>query len=324
MSVNTSASQYNGTDPPTDHTSITGNTKTFHRFGELPREIQIKIFKHALPDPRTVYLRLEIILEEPREGIMWIHASVDKTRAPGLLPLLETCTTSNASVYSGDGFTKIKMEPLGSHPHIASKDNLNNEASLVYKDWGDQVLSYTYMRPSEDILVVDYISLCILYNHHGSLDLQRLTHIAVIHFGYLSVTTPWDSGRMTRLLNDIYSRCPCLKRLSVIASHDCPREIPPATRFLNIDRDLLKLDLRDKDERQVPFEEANARYEVLKDILKTRYIFDKHFESHREEVEEEGNKDVVEYWKKVERLTPMCAAMTMDPWQPYQRVRPIV
>lgn len=97
------------------------------------------------------------------------------------------------------------------------------------------------MRPSEDILVVGYSSVCILYHHHRSLDLQRLIHIAVIHLVYLSVRTPWTSGKMIRLLNDIFSRCPCLKRLSAIVSHDCPREIPSAIRLLNIDRDLLKL-----------------------------------------------------------------------------------
>ncbi|KAM0128334.1 hypothetical protein ACHAP3_008386 [Botrytis cinerea] len=123
MSVNTSASQHSAQIHP-----------QVILFGELPREIQIKIFKNALPDPRTAYLRLEIILEEPGEGTMWVHASVGKIRAPGLLPLLETCTTSNASVYSGDEFTKIKMETLGSHPHISSKNNLNGETSLVYKD----------------------------------------------------------------------------------------------------------------------------------------------------------------------------------------------
>ncbi|KAF7895444.1 uncharacterized protein EAF01_009406 [Botrytis porri] len=60
--------------------------------------------------------------------------------------------------------------------------------------------------------------------------------------------------------------------------------MPPATRLLSINKDLLKLDVRDKDERQVPLEEADHR----------------HVESYRKEIEEEGNKDAFEYWKKVE------------------------
>ncbi|KAK6606712.1 hypothetical protein H4I95_04361 [Botrytis cinerea] len=32
----------------------TGDTQTFHRFRDLARELQLKIFKHALPAPRVV------------------------------------------------------------------------------------------------------------------------------------------------------------------------------------------------------------------------------------------------------------------------------
>ncbi|TGO23889.1 hypothetical protein BPAE_0118g00160 [Botrytis paeoniae] len=105
---------------------------------------------------------------------------------------------------------------------------------------------------------------------------------------------------MTKLLNNIYSRCPCLKTLSVISSENCPREMPTATRLLSINKDLLKLDLRNKDELQLPLEEADHRYGVLENTLKARYLFNRHFESYRKEVEEEGNKDAIEYWKKVE------------------------
>ncbi|TGO19009.1 hypothetical protein BTUL_0006g00420 [Botrytis tulipae] len=231
MSANTTASQHNGMEFPKDddtadkkiqinttpplpvrkHQPITGNTKTLHRFGEFPREIQIKIFKLALPDPRIVHLGLEVIFSEPEDGITWVHARVNKIRAPRLLSLLETCITSNASVYSGDGFTKIKIQPLNSHPHTANKQRLSPNNNFCYKDWGDKVLNDTYMRFSEDILMVDYNRFDLLYRHGGSLDLERLTHIAV-----------------------------------------------------------------------------------------TRYLFDRHFESYRKEIEEEGNKNAIEYWNKVE------------------------
>ncbi|TGO23888.1 hypothetical protein BPAE_0118g00150 [Botrytis paeoniae] len=145
----TRLSKYDPTSPSEKHQSITGNTKTLHRFGEFPREIQIKIFKYALPNPRIVYLRLELIFSKPEEGITWVHAS-------GLLSLLETCATSNASVYSGEGFTKIKLEPLGSRPHTANKQRLSTGHYFGYKEQDYKLLNDTYMRPSEDILVVDY------------------------------------------------------------------------------------------------------------------------------------------------------------------------
>ncbi|KAF7918253.1 uncharacterized protein EAE98_009865 [Botrytis deweyae] len=262
MSANTTASQQNGMEflkdnntadkkiqvnmtpplPVRRNQSITGNTKTHHRFGEFPREIQIKIFKLALPDPRIVYLRLELVASKHEEGTCF-HTSVRKTRAPGLLPLLETCTTSNASVYLGDGFTKIKIEPLDGHPHTTNE---------------------------------------------------------------MSTSTPLIADKMTGLLDDVYSRCPGLKRLSVIGSHDCAREMPSATRLLNTDKNLLKLDLKDKDGRQVPSEEADDRYRVLEKILKARYLFDRHFELYRKEIEEERNYDAIEYWKKVEVVDVLC------------------
>ncbi|KAF7887562.1 hypothetical protein EAF00_009856 [Botryotinia globosa] len=237
--------------------------------------------------------------------------------------------TSNASVYSGDRFTKIKIQPLNSHPHTANKQRLSPNDNFCYKDWGDKVLNDTYMRFSEDILMVDYRRFDLLYRHGGSLNLERLTHIAVSWFGYLSVSTPWISGKITKLLNDTYSQCPCLKRLSVLGSRICDEKAPPVTRLLNIDKDLLKLDLEDIDGRQVPSEETD----------------DRHFESYRKEIEEEGNKNAIEYWNKVEvvnvlqcwsdgtqyestlyfqRLTPLCAATMMDSWQRYQKVRQIV
>ncbi|KAF7883375.1 uncharacterized protein EAF02_005295 [Botrytis sinoallii] len=111
---------------------------------------------------------------------------------------------------------------------------------------------------------------------------------------------------MTGLLDDVYSRRPGLKRLSVIGSHDCAREMPSATRLLNIDRNLLKLDLKDKDGRQVPSEEADDRYRVLEKILKAQYLFDRHFELYRKEIEEEGNKNAIEYWKNVEVVDVLC------------------
>ncbi|TGO45027.1 hypothetical protein BOTNAR_0709g00010 [Botryotinia narcissicola] len=253
MSANTTASQHNGMEFPKDddtadkkiqvnttpplpvrkNQSITGNTKTLHRFGEFPREIQIKIFKLALPDPRIVHLGLEVIFSEPEDGITWVHARVNKTRAPRLLSLLETCITSNASVYSGDGFTKIKIQPLNSHPHTANKQRLSPNDNFCYKDWGDKVLNDTYMRFSEDILMVDCSYFDLLYRHGGSLDLERLTHNAV---------------------------------------NGC----------------------------QVPSEEADDRYQALEKILKARYLFDRHFESHRKEKEEEGNKNAIKYWNRVE------------------------
>ncbi|TGO53491.1 hypothetical protein BCON_0122g00080 [Botryotinia convoluta] len=296
MSANTTASQHNGTeflkDDDTADKKVQVNTTP-----PLP----IKIFKYALPDPRIVYLRLELIFSKPEEGIIWVHVRVNKPKAPGLLSLLETCTTSNASVYSGGGFTKIKIEPLGSCPHIANNKFVDRGLPFGYKEQDYKLLNDTYMRPSEDILVVDYDLLSLLYGHGGSLDLKSLTHIAVSRFGYLSVRTPWVSDDMTKLLNDIHSRCPCLKRLSVIGTFNCDREMPPATRLLDINKDLLKLDLRDKYERQLPSEEADDRYRVLEKILKARYLFDKHFESYRKKIEEEeGNKDAIEYWKKVE------------------------
>ncbi|THV50940.1 hypothetical protein BGAL_0130g00210 [Botrytis galanthina] len=324
MSANTTTSQHNGMEFPKDddtadkkiqvnttpplpvrkHQCITGNTRTLHRFGEFPREIQIKIFKLALPDPRIVYLRLGLMSSEHEEE-SWTHISMDKIRTPGLLPLLETCRTSNASVYCGDGFTKIKIEPLDGHPGTIKKLDLGACHYIDFDVWSDKVLQYNYIRPSEDILVMHYDSLRFLHDRSKSLNLERVTHIA-LKLECFSVMTPWISDRMTSLLGDVYSRCPNLKRLSVIGSYNCVRELPSATRLLSIDKDLLKLDFRDKDERQVPSEEATHSYRELDRILRARCLFDWHLESYRKEIEEEGNRNAIEYWKKVEVVDVLC------------------
>ncbi|KAF7953010.1 hypothetical protein EAE96_006232 [Botrytis aclada] len=294
-------------------TSITGNTKTLNRFGDFPREIQIKIFKCASLAPRIVYLRLEVIFSEEEEGIIWAHLRVNKNKATDLLSLLEICTTPNASVYCGGGFTKIKIEPLGTCSHVAHKAHksffdmrffnerfCNKRLPYGYKEQDYKLLNDTYVRPSEDILGVDLDMLTLLCAHGGSLDLESLTHIAVSRSGYLSVRTPLVSIYVTRLLSGIHSHYPCLKRLSVVSSNSYPRILPPATRLLSINKDLLKLDLRDKDERQVPSGYADDRYQKLEKTLKSRSLFDRHFESYRKGIEKEGNKNAIDYWQKVE------------------------
>ncbi|KAF7895443.1 uncharacterized protein EAF01_009405 [Botrytis porri] len=151
MSANTAFLQHNGMEFLKDDETADRKIQDLANF---PEKYRLRSSKTRFLT-RALSISDELMFLNHEEEVTWVHASVDKTGTLGLLPLLETCTTSNASVYFGDGFTKIKIEPLNSRPHTANKPYLR----FGYKDGGDKALKYTYMRLSEDIIVVDYDSL---------------------------------------------------------------------------------------------------------------------------------------------------------------------
>ncbi|KAJ8064242.1 hypothetical protein OCU04_006589 [Sclerotinia nivalis] len=286
------------------HLFAAESIKTFHKFSELPRELQLMIFQNALPASRIVCINFYVI---DRGGAISAGLYVCIAKSPGLLPLLETCTASNASIYLDGGFVKIKVEPLKSGPALYSRGIRTRDFPVHYEDLGNKKRNYTYMRPSQDILMVNANSLLKLYRYGGSLNLEGVTHIALRDIEWVpAMDSMVDSQKavqgMIDLLNLIEAQCSNLKRLSFVANiygHYGDRTTND-TQLLDINNDLLKLDLRDKRGYEVP-DSANCRlYEMLSCLLRERNFFDHKIQKHHERIEEQGNKDSIAYWKGVE------------------------
>ncbi|KAF7875280.1 hypothetical protein EAF04_002452 [Stromatinia cepivora] len=295
--------------PSKTHSFAAGSIKTFHKFCELPRELQLMIFQNALPASRIVYIKFDITASPVsyHERALSVRLDVRIAKSPGLLPLLETCTASNASVYLDGGFVEIKVEPLNSGPALYPREIRTRDFPVHYEDWDHKERNYTYMRPSQDILMVDVDSLLKLYQYGGSLNLEGVTHIALRRIEWVPAMDPMvDSQKavqgMIDLLNLIEAQCSNLKRLSFVPnSYDyLGVHTTNDTQLLDINNDLLKLDFRDKRGYEVPDRANCSLYEMLSCLLKKRNFFDHKIQKHHERIEEQGNKDSIAYWKGVE------------------------
>lgn len=276
--------------------STAGNTKTFHKFANLPLELQIKIFKYALPDSRIVYFGIKISTAQDWNKIR-PRLDIEIAAFPGVLPLLQTCTTSNASVYSDGGFSKIKVEPLGTNPVFFPQPYRNSNIPIYYEIWHHKVRNYTFLRPSQDILLLDTPSLMMLYRFRGSLNLQNITHISITE---IDLTFPSNFSKIY-FLNFIQAQCPGLERLSYIPG---PCNIRGwhyhKLRFLEINNNLLNLNFRDSAYREVPERSESQMYRALSTVLNRRRRFSCMIEDYHSQMAQEDNKDSIAYWKEVE------------------------
>ncbi|TGO55291.1 hypothetical protein BOTNAR_0248g00070 [Botryotinia narcissicola] len=141
----------------------TGDTKTFHKFGALPPELQLRIFKNAMPASRVVRWAERVPRRNYWPAFDAPHPLFDQWKFPGLLSLLQACSVSNASVSVDGGFVKIQSERgRGRAPPLNWK-------------WKH----YTFMRPDQYIILLDFSDLVHLYQNGESINLERFTHLAV-------------------------------------------------------------------------------------------------------------------------------------------------
>ncbi|KAI9646474.1 hypothetical protein NHQ30_004467 [Ciborinia camelliae] len=270
--------------------------KTLHKFGKLPKELQIKIFKEALPDSRIISFDFEVLKTfktYKNYPIFSTSLKVDIEKFSSSLSLLETCKVSNASVYLG-GFEKIKILPPGSglplylHPR-SGQEEIEDHNGLC----DESQIDYTYLRPSQDIIVLNACELLRLYQRGGSINLEKLTHITVDRLLFLP--KPLED-HIAEFLKLIQEQCVNLKRLSFIDYGPWVKEFHLiGIRLLDISGDLSSLHILDYDNKPV----AKT---LRMDPPFSRFflgMLNRQFKN----MEQRGNTDAVSYWDRVDIVT---------------------
>ncbi|KAF7885323.1 uncharacterized protein EAF01_011388 [Botrytis porri] len=205
----------------------TEDTKTFHKFNDLPIELQLKIFKRAMPAARVIRWtrKVDWHLSENRYPMFNLRSF------PGLFSLLNTCSVSNKSVHHDGGFVRIKwIYGKGSTPAYLTKW-VQKHHTFVH---------YNYLRPNHHVFLLDYDDLIEADLIGGSINLQSFTHLAL----YGNHMRPQGSI-LGKLLEFIQTHCPNIKRVSFVISSIWyyPYNQYVIARFIDIDENLLKLKL---------------------------------------------------------------------------------
>ncbi|TGO89939.1 hypothetical protein BPOR_0086g00090 [Botrytis porri] len=172
----------------------TEDTKTFHKFNDLPIELQLKIFKRAMPAARVIRWtrKVDWHLSENRYPMFNLRSF------PGLFSLLNTCSVSNKSVHHDGGFVRIKwIYGKGSTPAYLTKW-VQKHHTFVH---------YNYLRPNHHVFLLDYDDLIEADLIGGSINLQSFTHLAL----YGNHMRPQGSI-LGKLLEFIQTHCPNIKR----------------------------------------------------------------------------------------------------------------
>ncbi|KAF7926077.1 uncharacterized protein EAE97_010377 [Botrytis byssoidea] len=263
----------------------TGDTKTFHKFGALPRELQLRIFKNAMPASRVVRWAERVSRRNYWPAFDTSHPLFDQWKFPGLLSLLQACSVSNASVNVDGGFVKIQSERgRGRAPPLNWK-------------WKH----YTFMRPDQDIILLDCSDLVQLYQNGGSINLERFTHIAV--YAESAEYKKWPQDLLLETLDVIQAHCPLLQRLSVFICNKWYRDFThyENIRFLDIDDslNLLKLNYRCYMMRTNQDEEFKIGSKLRK-MLKSASHLHSQLQEVFMEMRQSREQRVVAYWKKVQ------------------------
>ncbi|ESZ89831.1 hypothetical protein SBOR_9782 [Sclerotinia borealis F-4128] len=279
--------------PKITHKSTVGDTKTFHKFGKLSLELQKKIFAMALPDSRIMTFSIDFIQIGKDPDKAWYDLYLQIPSFPGPLFLLETCKTSNTSVFHDGGFRKIEFVRPTSGAVVPF---FSWRCPVHYKSLDQERRTHFYMRPSQDILMMDVVKLFRFYMIGGSINLKKLTHLILRG----SIMQAIHCRFTIKLLIMIQRECPNLKRLSLLRPNKCNRSdtIGAISRYLDINETLYKLDFRYPSDTPLTwreFEIQRLRGHVAAAELTTRTI-----DRNLRIMEQEGNKYCIPFWKNVE------------------------
>ncbi|QSZ35732.1 hypothetical protein DSL72_006854 [Monilinia vaccinii-corymbosi] len=273
-----------------------GNTESLSRFKDFPQEIQLQIFRNALPDQMLIIFNFKLERKSPVANIALIGFRVYIAKFLGPLSLLGTCKTLDTSFLRDGEFEEIRIKPQVSDPSLLLNEDLQSDIPVLVS-WRPSQRNYTYMRPARDIFMTDSDTLLQIYHHGGSINLERFTHIALRYNSSLPVLRD-----IVKILSLVQDQCPSLKRLS-IWNDPCrillvgERTPSSHARILDINDDMLKLKPRDHLGMIYPqssktflfFQALYSKSRCLLEVLEKAYPII---------AEKDGeNKNSIQYWK---------------------------
>ncbi|KAJ8064248.1 hypothetical protein OCU04_006595 [Sclerotinia nivalis] len=196
----------------------------FTLFSRLPFELQSRIFQEAHPGPVVIFIGTHLLTHE-RE------IAACAPRYPELLPLLLACKESNAEVFRKFQKIETTLPP-----------------SFLFRQF-DRALSYTYIRPTVDTLLLGTHDLLQLYRYGGRMNLENITCLALGDANFTMMRDTKKSYQMViqaELYTLISTHCPALTKLWVfIGIHPSGWAVPSvksAGRIMDVSDGLTDLD----------------------------------------------------------------------------------
>lgn len=206
----------------------------FKQFKNLPVELQCLVFKHAFPKPKVIDFRFYVLQsygDQETQIIRKLRGRIRKNTS--ILPMLQACSNSQKEVYRN--FERIEIADLGTHTPYA----LSHPALLLpsryhhYEVINDSrkfgSLNHTYMRPDEDILLIDGYALTSLYSYGGSISMSNITNLVLSHLDLhtwkLVSRNRMGTGAEVNLFKDsllkqISMHCPALSKIHFLLCSD--------------------------------------------------------------------------------------------------------
>ncbi|KAI9645688.1 hypothetical protein NHQ30_006430 [Ciborinia camelliae] len=205
----------------------------------------IMIFKAAIPPRKSPVVDFFFeILKNPRKFILEIKTKIPKS--PHLLPLLNACEISRKEVYRQLKRVKISGPPDGRGSVHWTEDGV--PARYFWKAY--QPVDYTYIDPLIETLMLNIPDLIRLYRYGASIDLSKITRIALTAFATNEEDISY-SNIFEDVLDLVRRICPDLKilqMLTMLSVHEYYREynIEMDIHILDIDPEMWHTDFLDK------------------------------------------------------------------------------
>ncbi|PQE29283.1 hypothetical protein CJF30_00004329 [Rutstroemia sp. NJR-2017a BBW] len=212
---------------------------TFPMFPKLPLEIQREIFRYLLPSTKLYHVRFGFSNDN-------LQYAPPHLLTPGVLhttlnvfiheykPVCDSARSLVKDTYrkielTSAGRTLVRKFPKETQADVGGLDThaeVWSAPDIVRNpDRGNDARMNMYMRPADDILIINAEDLLIFYHYGGSIDTSRITRLALYD-------TPWQNRDYRNfhiefpeheILNHIQKYCPALKELYITFPGYVPR-----------------------------------------------------------------------------------------------------
>ncbi|KAF7957299.1 hypothetical protein EAE96_002886 [Botrytis aclada] len=299
---------------------------TFEKFSLLPVEVQCHIFKQALPNSQIIKLAFKVT--EERYHITRVISRllvISIPTNPTMLPLLQACANSRAEVYRNS--EKIEIGHLGTNTPLELSNPVMGAPSSIhgYRVVKNSIVctkpdarAYTYMRPNEDILMIDALDVLTLYSFGGTISMSKIKFLALKSASLNGMSWKYPGNTLDNdyelhclhmFFKIISLHCPALSKVHFLLddNHFTPNQSPTKSqklelRILDMDSEFFIQDFTGMGSKYEAEEELEllARADLQGQAKDTMRDWKQYKKAIARDVAQDG--DVVDFWKTREPI----------------------
>ncbi|KAF7957014.1 hypothetical protein EAE96_004335 [Botrytis aclada] len=283
---------------------------TFPKFKLLPPELQVWVFKEAVPDrnSRVADFYFKVCVHNSK---FLLSVQDEISPASHLLPLLNACKLSRKVVYS-----QLKQIMLSTpDPHGTMRKHF--EDIPVRHFWvNDRRLVQTYIDPVRDTLMLNIPDLMLLYYYRRSIDLSKIERLAIATF-------PIDFNMFPRnrmidhyhIMADISEWCPDIKVLQIVllfSVNNFAKSYRLGQRrgyhVIDIDTEMRHDDYWDNSGCLI----ERPHMDRIESVLNAAKIKSTNHRSYLRLLQEMKKEKKIEFWKKVKLTNVLLCELDVD------------